>query len=360
MEAIISQPNVHLAYRVHYQWAYLLDNNQPKWILRGSYPATWMILCAVMLNTQFVGCMCGPYWHNIVPTHVLSTADQQAAEWFPRPSPKPPDPHDDTHPPSYEINMHKTVYSVSRSHVHKNGALVDRGANGGMAGADVRAICKTSQQVDVTGIDNHQVTDIPIITAGGVVTTQRGEVILIMNQYAHMPQACTIHSSAQMEAFGIQVDDRARANGGHQRIITPEGYVIPLQVRSGLIYMDMRPYTDAEFDGPNQLPHVILTSDQDWEPSSIDHEYDCDCWFEAMQDFPDIALDHPFDDYGEYIYRHELDASCAQVASTNDLETSILINAAEQIKTASNACCTALKSLDHHVYHSNLDDYHLM
>ena len=92
--------------------------------------------------------------------------------------------------------MHMTVYSVSCRHIHKYGALINHCVNGGMTDADVHNICKTSCQVDVTGINNHQVTDIPIITVGSVIYTQHGEVILIMNQYAHMPKAQTIHSSA--------------------------------------------------------------------------------------------------------------------------------------------------------------------
>ena len=49
---------------------------------------------------------------------------------------------------------------------------MDRGANGGIAGDDVRIIEKSDRTVDVRGIDNHQITNIPIVTAGGVIKTQ--------------------------------------------------------------------------------------------------------------------------------------------------------------------------------------------
>ena len=81
--------------------------------------------------------------------------------------------------------------------------------------------------------------DIPIVTAGGVVNTQKGEVILVMNQYASIRKGKTIHSSGQLESFGATVDDKSIKVGGYQRIITPDGYIIPLQVRNGLVYMDM-------------------------------------------------------------------------------------------------------------------------
>ena len=80
-------------------------------------------------------------------------------------------------------------------------------------------------------------TDIPIVTAAGVVDSQHGPIVLIMNQYAHVKNGKTIHSSAQLEAHGVTVDDRAISNDGYQHIITHGGYVIPLKVQSGLVYM---------------------------------------------------------------------------------------------------------------------------
>ena len=65
-------------------------------------------------------------------------------------------------------------------------SLVDRGANGGIAGDDVRVILKTLRNVDIQGIDNHQIQNIPIVTAGGVVKSQRGPVIAILHQYAYV------------------------------------------------------------------------------------------------------------------------------------------------------------------------------
>ena len=120
--------------------------------------------------------------------------------------------------------------------------------------------------VDIQGVSNHQVTDIPIVTCGALVNTQRGNVIVIMNQYARVRNGKTIHSCVQLEAHKHEVDDKSNTAGARQRIITPDGYAIPLRIREGLVYMDMRPYTDREFQS---LPHVILTSDLPWDPSSL-------------------------------------------------------------------------------------------
>ena len=70
-----------------------------------------------------------------------------------------------------QVNVSNILYHHSHD-TSKRGALVDRGANGGICGNDVRIISKTGRSVDVQGINNHQITDIPIVTAGAVVKTQ--------------------------------------------------------------------------------------------------------------------------------------------------------------------------------------------
>jgi hypothetical protein len=77
---------------------------------------------------------------------------------------------------TYRISAHKT-----KSH---HGALVDRGANGGIAGSDVHIISTTGGTVNITGINNHQLTKIKIGTVGSYADSQHGPVILVMHQYA--------------------------------------------------------------------------------------------------------------------------------------------------------------------------------
>ena len=67
--------------------------------------------------------------------------------------------------------------STYQTSTAKKGALVDRGGNGGLAGSDVRSLYKTEWQVDVQGIDNHQLTNIQIVTAAGVVESQHGHIV---------------------------------------------------------------------------------------------------------------------------------------------------------------------------------------
>jgi hypothetical protein len=99
------------------------------------------------------------------------------------------------------VNMMKVTYRTSNHKVKNRGALINRGCNGGICGSDARIIYSIDKVVDVQGISNHCLTDIPIVTAGAVVKTQRREITVIMNQYAHMGQGKTIHSSAQLEVI---------------------------------------------------------------------------------------------------------------------------------------------------------------
>ena len=197
-----------------------------------------------------------------------------------------------------DTSVHETTYHVSnhRSSIDDTTSLIDRGANGGLAGGNMRIIAVTDRRVDISGIDNHQLTGLRIVTAGGVIPTQRGEVIGIFHQYASVPQGRSIHSCVQLESFGIKVDDRSKLLGSLQSITTLEGYVLPLDFNNGLPYLPMRPYTDSEW---NILPHVVFTSDVDWDPSSIDCRVsDDDQWYDAIGD--DTDNHHFFDAFNEY------------------------------------------------------------
>ena len=131
-------------------------------------------------------------------------------------------------------------YSVANYSRRSPGSLVDRGANGSIGGDDTRIIARTTQKVDLSGIDNHEMCNIPVCTIGGyTMTTQNGPVIVIMHNYAVVPgHKKTIHSCVQMEDNGVIVDDRhPKANGTHC-LTTSEGYKIPLSFRRGLPYMN--------------------------------------------------------------------------------------------------------------------------
>ncbi|CAJ1943980.1 unnamed protein product [Cylindrotheca closterium] len=73
-----------------------------------------------------------------------------------------------------------------------------------------------------------------------------------------------------MEHFKIVMDDKSTKVGGQQRLTTPDGFVLPLDISNGLPYLRMRPPTDRELSNPN-IPHVVLTYDTDWNSCVLDH-----------------------------------------------------------------------------------------
>jgi len=198
----------------------------------------------------------------------------------------------------HQVHLH--TYSVSASKSSSAQSLVDHGANGGIGGSDVQVIYKTHCSVDVQGINNHQMVDIPIATVGGVINTQHGEVIAILHQYAYTGIGTSIHSPAQLEWYKNDVNDKSIKVGGLQCITTLDGYVIPLNIVQGLPRMTIHPFTDQEWE---DLPHVILTSELDWDPRQLDIALeDDDQWFDAVSDIEGDPFTNLFDEFGNYCH----------------------------------------------------------
>lgn len=206
----------------------------------------------------------------------------------------------------YKANKCNIIYRVQNYTVEddkKLPSLVDRGANGGIGGQDVRVIEMSGRRVDVQGIDQHQINDIPICTVGGVVTTSDGEqVIAVFGEYAWTGNGPSIHSSGQLEYNRISVDDRSAKVGGKQCLKTDCGRILPLKFRNGLARLPIRPYTDHELE---TLPQVIMSMPgKVWDPSVLDsspreekklqYEYDREPGFDTSGDF---------DEYGELRYQ---------------------------------------------------------
>ena len=154
------------------------------------------------------------------------------------------------------------VLSVKRSHQiqvcqcylfqhanQTNTQLVDRGANGGLAGSDMRVIHKTHRKINIRGIDNHEDTSLDVVTSATLLNTSQGKVIGIFNEYAYLGKGSSIHSSGQLEWFKTNVDEKSLKVGGTQLITTVDRYSVPLLIKDGLAYATSigRP-TDRDMD----------------------------------------------------------------------------------------------------------------
>ena len=148
-------------------------------------------------------------------------------------------------------------------------ALIDRGANGSIAGSDMKVISRTEKTIDLSGIDDHTVRNVPLVTAGGVVATPQGDVLLILHQMADMTRdSKTIISAVQLEAFGCKVYEKSpKLTRTTPYIVTPGGYRVPMSIRNGLPYIRMRPFGEKDW---NDLPHIAITSPAEWDPTVLD------------------------------------------------------------------------------------------
>ena len=197
---------------------------------------------------------------------------------------------------------------------------MDRGANGGLAGSDMQVIYKTHRKINISGIDNHEVTGLDVVTAATLLNTSLGKVIGIFNEYAYLGKGSSIHSSGQLEWFKTLVDEKSIKVGGTQLITTLDGYSVPLLIRDGLAYAtSLGKPTDQDII---TYPHVFFTSPDEWGPSVLDHDpphldglnpsqvsdqHFGDPMFDAYGDFNEriianlnILLDAPPGDCGSY------------------------------------------------------------
>ena len=181
---------------------------------------------------------------------------------------------------------------------HTNQQLVDRGANGGLAGSDMHVIHKTHRKINIQGIDNHEVTGLDVVTAGTLLNTSQGKVIGIFNEYAYLGKGSSIHSSGQLEWFKTNVDEKSVKVGGTQLITTLDGCSVPLLIKDGLAYATSlgRP-TDQDMD---TYPHAFFTSPDEWDPSVLDHDPPHLDGLDPSQ-VPDQPFGDPmFDAYGDF------------------------------------------------------------
>ena len=104
----------------------------------------------------------------------------------------------------YSARMAST-YHISKHSASSYGSLADRGANGGLAGADICVLERSGRKVSVTGIDDHELPGLDIVTCVALIQTSQGKVNMLMHEYAYYGRGNTIHSPCQSECSTIHV-----------------------------------------------------------------------------------------------------------------------------------------------------------
>ena len=74
----------------------------------------------------------------------------------------------ETETPPRQMNAHIT-YHVAQAKQAKHGSLVDKGANGGLEGSDVKVLSTSSRKCTVTGIDNHEIPGFDLVQCAALM-----------------------------------------------------------------------------------------------------------------------------------------------------------------------------------------------
>ena len=78
-----------------------------------------------------------------------------------------------------KIQVHQR-YAFARANQSTN-HLIDRGANGGIAGADMRVLQETFRMINIVGIDDHELTSLDVVSAAALLDKQKGSIIGIFH-----------------------------------------------------------------------------------------------------------------------------------------------------------------------------------
>ena len=163
--------------------------------------------------------------------------------------------------------------------------LLDGGASGGAASTTEMTFIETvpNAVADVVSVTGEVLPSLPIgCGAARIETLDHGMIVGLFPQYANFgSKGRTVHSKTQLTDFGCAVFDDV--TDPTPSVVTPEGYVVPLEIRDGLHYMKMKPATEEDM---STLPTVYFCSDEPWNPSKYDRSIDLENYT-----IPQVALD---------------------------------------------------------------------
>ena len=148
--------------------------------------------------------------------------------------------------------------------------MIDGCADTGVAAigpGNMAEVYTTDRTVTLLGFDEDLFKEkIPIGGAAGSADLPGGTIILQMNEVPLIKGGSTsLLSTTQAREFGVKVNDVAKRHGGQQSIQVGDT-IIPLQLQRALLSIPIREPTRWELEN---LPRVIVTSDEPWDPTKF-------------------------------------------------------------------------------------------
>jgi hypothetical protein len=106
---------------------------------------------------------------------------------------------------TYKICMAELMtYHISASHFQENGAVVDCGANSGIADINCQVIETADyaeHYININGIGDHIIAKRCLVSAGANTQSNQGPVIVLMHQLPLVEDGMSIHSSLPADAM---------------------------------------------------------------------------------------------------------------------------------------------------------------
>ena len=215
------------------------------------------------------------------------------------------------------LKDHLKISIYQSKMLNTSDALMDRGANGGVAGDGMRPVGWTDRFVDINGVDDHTIRQLRIGTFGAVTRSQKGNIIIVVPQLAYMPDGKTIISCCQVENYKVEVNEKSpHITGKIPCVKTLEGCGIPIAIKNGLPHMQLRPFTDEEW---KTLPRVQITSEKDWDPKILDAPIP-ETWYEEQPMELEETRDNILDRDGKYHGEDDLPDGPDDMPEEGDIE----------------------------------------
>ena len=61
----------------------------------------------------------------------------------------------------------------------------------------MRVLQKPNRKMNIVGIDDHELTGLNVVTAAALMDTQKGPIIGIFHEYAHLGKGRSIHAAGK-------------------------------------------------------------------------------------------------------------------------------------------------------------------